>query len=587
MKNYGLPNLFKKVFVAAVCLCTVLIVIGCKHENPGSETIAYARIDSWPEGIARITVVPVEVKNLGSPDFELTKDKLTASFKSSSSTNNIVVTTGSRVCLRIEPEEVHDTGYYGYYAWLAGTDKPKFTVNGTELGDTSEVYKVDLNTKFGSGVGAGDHEWAETNLISYINNNLNRPYQCFYTDEFVLADNNTISFSGLKKVKLDDIKLKNETGYCYVSASNLCELYDAGRSDNDWENKVRTLILLKGSNDEPVSIVRYGEPFYWFCKTNTSYSLKIFANDNYKLDMSKVDTAYTISNSFGDYEYTFDFTTGSQAGAKINLVEKVEVKPIDDILATVKTLENTAEKVKVTFSEGKAFTINFDNETYSGKYVYKDYGDAYGAELTASGESYQLFKVYQNGNTWVCRYSISSTVNDDRFVYFGKAIKIQYPYGYVAPDESTNMELDFENYSESEIPSSVTLKIKGMNDKTYSKETTASIENGSIQIPLDTEGYKLSHGSYSITVSTGTGDSLITSNTAYLYVKELKIPEGTVINAVLGDIVEVPVEMINYDTLSYRDSEYRNHGLYAILEGTAMTSKTRIPLAVNMAVVLA
>ena len=100
MKKHSLPNLFKKVFVAAVCLGTVLVVMGCKHAND-SETIAYARIDSWPEGIARITVVPVEDKTLGSEDFELTKDKLSASFKSSSSVNNIVVTTGSRVCLRI------------------------------------------------------------------------------------------------------------------------------------------------------------------------------------------------------------------------------------------------------------------------------------------------------------------------------------------------------------------------------------------------------------------------------------------------------------------------------------------------------
>ena len=576
MKKYCLSDYFKKVFIITLIAAVILMFTGCPGQNnENNETIAYARIDSWPEGIARITVVPVEYKTLGSPDFELTKDKLTASFKSSGSVNNIVVTTGSRVCLRIEPEEVHDTGCYNYYAWLSGTDKPKVSVNGTELGDTSEVYevyKVGNNTK-------------ETNLISYANYVPYVPEYCFYTDEFVLAKNNTISFPGLKKVKLDDIKLKNETGYCYVSASNLCELYDAGRGDNDWVTKVRTLMRLEGSNDRPFSIDRHGEPFYWFCKTNTSYSLEISANDNYKLDMSKVDTAYTITRWSGEaYEYTFDFTTGDQEGATINPVEKVDVKPIDDdILATVKTLENTAENVKVTFSDGKTFTINIQNDTYSGKYVYKDYGDIYGAELTATDDmSHHAFHVYQNGNTWVCSYRTpnATTGSDDKFVYFGKAIQI-YPYPNVAPDEVSYTKLYYENYSESEKPSSVTLKIKGIHDKTYLKETTVNVENDRIRLPLDQEGYKLSHGIYSVTVSTGTEDSLITSNTAYLYVKELKIPEGTVINAVLGDIVEVPVEMINYDVESYRESEYRHYGLYAILEGTAMTAKTRIPLAVN------
>lgn len=300
-----------KSFLILICvMLAAALFTGCPKPTDGNEetTVNLTIKGDWPQGIKSISLVPSGSGSLGfySDVLTLTSEKKSTTLKSSQAWNGVSFTAGTKVQLVIEPEKVNDAGYYEYYACIDGEEKPQVSVNDTKLTDTSTNLEIDLNTQ--PMVGDRTPNLKPTNLITGAYRNGSRD---FYTQEFTLTQNNEISYSGLKKIELEKIKLKDSAGYCYVSAANLSE-FDYYKETDYWERKVIVDLKKQDTNERPVSICVKGEPYYWICETSTNYVLNVYGYENYKLDMTECTDFYV------DYkEYKIYVNAGPKQGGMI------------------------------------------------------------------------------------------------------------------------------------------------------------------------------------------------------------------------------------------------------------------------------
>ena len=558
---------FGKSFLIFICMMLVAALFtGCPKPTDGNEetTVNLTIKGDWPQGIKSISLVPSGSGSLGfySDVLTLTSEKKSTTLKSSQAWNGVSFTAGTKVQLVIEPEKVNDAGYYEYYACIDGEEKPQVSVNDTKLTDTSTNLEIDLNTQ----LMGGTPNLKPTNLITGAYRNGSRD---FYTQEFTLTQNNEISYSGLKKIELEKIKLKDSAGYCYVSAANLSE-FDYYKETDYWERKVIADLKKQDTNERPVSICVKGEPYYWICETSTNYVLNVYGYENYKLDMTECTDFYV------DYrEYKIYVNAGPKQGELYKPTEGIKIEKIEDSLLTAKKLVSADPAIEINFSEGQKYTATIEGEDYSGVYKYKDECGTIAAELKITTDiGVTLGTLQKYGDTWA--FCDSQDPNKDP-VYFGKVIKISKNIGDVAPGQPFYLGTEFIGFETN--PSTRKIHIKGLTDSDYNEEFTIS-ESSTLELSGDDQ---LEPGRYVCTVSVEQDGKKYESNSGYLYVKKLNIIQD--LNVQLGDIATIPIEMLYYsEPEGYYDNPYRSKsspGFYIHLEGEGVNFTTQNPFPVK------
>lgn len=560
---------FGKSFLILICvMLAATLFTGCPKEPKNSEetSVTLSIKGDWPQGIKSITLVPSD--NTDSHyDYDgltLTPEKKSITVKSSQGWNGFSFTNGTKARLKIVPEEVNNEGYYEYYAWIGKEDeKPQVSVNDTKLTDNSTCLEIDLNTQ----LMGGTPNLKPTNLITGVYKN---GFRNFYTDEFTLSKNNEISYSGLKKIKLEEIKLKDSAGYCYVSAANLAE-FDYYEEADYWQPKVITDLKKQGTGERPVSININAQSYYWICETSTDYVLSVYGYENYKLDMTE------CSDFYDDYnEYKINVNAGPKHGELYKPTEGIKIEKIEDSLLTAKKLVSTNPAIEIIFSEGQKYTATIEGQNYSGVYKYKDGCGTITAELkitTAIGATLGSLRKY--GDTWAFYYPQDQ--NKDP-VYFGKVIKINKNIGDVAPGQPFYLGTEFIGFETT--PSTRKIHIKGLTDSDYNEEFTVS-ESSTLELSGDDQ---LEPGRYVCTVSVEQDGKKYESNSGYLYVKKISILEED-LNVQLGDIATIPIEMLYYSGAeAYYDNPYRisnSPGFYIHLDGEGVKFVTQNPFPVK------